>query len=383
MQTSSEITVDVTGSCDVPGAGVSAVVLNTTVTEPTSASFVTVFPSDATLPLASNLNFAAGQTVPNLVTVKVGADGNVKVYNGAGQTHVIFDIVGWYGGETPDGSRFNALPPARILDTRTNPQGNPPGPVDEGEAIVVDAIGVGGVPPNGVDAVVLNTTVTEATSGSFLTVFPSDAAAVPLASNLNFAAGQTVPNLVTVKVGADGNVKVYNKLGSVHVILDVAGWYGGAATDLFHPLTPCRDWDTRAGETAPGPKGKVGPASSTTVDVTGVCSVPPAGASAVIVNATVTEPTAPSYLTVYPSDVAQAPLASNLNFGTGQTVANLVIVRTGPDVKTYNEGGQTHALFDVVGYFAPDPNQEQAGPGEGGVSGEGGGSGGGGPALGP
>jgi hypothetical protein len=52
-------------------------------------------------------------------------------------------------------------------------------------------------------------------------------AALPLASNLNFAAGVTAPNLVIVKVGTDGYVKVYNQIGSVHVIIDVAGWYSG------------------------------------------------------------------------------------------------------------------------------------------------------------
>ena len=119
---------------------------------------------------------------------------------------------------------FNPLPPTRILDTRSGP--GPTGKVGPDGTITVDVTGLGGVPATGVSAVVLNTTVTEPTSASFLTVFPSDSS-MPLASNLNFSAGQTVPNLVIVRVGADGNVKVYNKLGSVHVIFDVAGWYTG------------------------------------------------------------------------------------------------------------------------------------------------------------
>ena len=49
----------------------------------------------------------------------------------------------------------------------------------------------------------------------------------PSTSNLNFTAGQTIANLVVVPVGADGNVIVYHKAGSVHVIADVAGWYTG------------------------------------------------------------------------------------------------------------------------------------------------------------
>ena len=47
-------------------------------------------------PTASNLNFVPGQTVANLVMVKVGTDGKVKIYNAAGQVHVIFDVVGYF-----------------------------------------------------------------------------------------------------------------------------------------------------------------------------------------------------------------------------------------------------------------------------------------------
>ena len=176
------------------------------------------------MPLASNLNFQTGVTIPNLVIVKVGGDGNTKVFNAQGSTHVIFDVAGWFGGLGSDGTLFRSLTPTRILDTRTSPQGVPAGKVDQGETIMVD-VTVGAV-PSGASAVILNVTATEPTSSSFLTVFPSGAA-LPLASNLNFAASVTVPNLVIVKVGADGNVKVYNKIGSVHVIFDVAGWYSG------------------------------------------------------------------------------------------------------------------------------------------------------------
>ena len=41
-------------------------------------------------------NFLANQTIPNLVVAKVGADGKVALYNHAGSSHVIFDVVGWY-----------------------------------------------------------------------------------------------------------------------------------------------------------------------------------------------------------------------------------------------------------------------------------------------
>jgi len=154
--------------------------VNTTVTEPTSGSHLTVYPSDTPQPLASNLNFTPGQTVPNLVIVKVGvADGSVKIYNNSGSTHVIFDVVGWYGAS---GDVFYPITPARVLDTRTGPQGSPPGSVAPDAEITVD-VTVGDVPGKA-SGVVVNTTVTEPTAFSYLSVYPSGVA-MPLASNLN------------------------------------------------------------------------------------------------------------------------------------------------------------------------------------------------------
>ena len=73
-----------------------AVVLNVTVTNPNSGSYLTVYPTGSALPTASNLNFMPGQTVPNLVVVKVGSNGQLNVYNAVGNTDVIFDVTGWY-----------------------------------------------------------------------------------------------------------------------------------------------------------------------------------------------------------------------------------------------------------------------------------------------
>ena len=73
-----------------------AVVLNVTVTNPTAVSYLTVYPSGTTRPLASDLNYAGGQTIPNLVVVKLGADGTISLYNNRGSADVVIDVAGWY-----------------------------------------------------------------------------------------------------------------------------------------------------------------------------------------------------------------------------------------------------------------------------------------------
>ena len=74
-----------------------AVVLNITVTDTTAASYLTLWPDGTAQPLASDLNWIAGNTLPNLIVVKLGADGSIDFYNGFGMTDVIVDVVGWYG----------------------------------------------------------------------------------------------------------------------------------------------------------------------------------------------------------------------------------------------------------------------------------------------
>ncbi len=346
------IAAAVTGVGGVPASGVTAVALNVTVTQPSAGGFLTVYPWGTTRPTASSLNFVAGQTVPNLVLAKVGTDGKVSVYNLTGTTHVIFDVVGWYGGAgAPAGSRFTTMAPVRTLDTR-NGTGGLFGPVGPGGTIAVPVAGVGGVPLSGVTAVALNVTVTQPSAGGFLTVYPSGTLR-PVASNLNFVAGETVPNMVMAKVGADGKVSVYNLTGTTHVIFDVVGWYGAEGApdgSPFITLAPARILDTRNG--TGGFSSPVGHNGSIAVGVTGVGGVPATGATAVALNVTVTGPTASGFLTVYPSGTTR-PVASNLNFVAGQTVPNLVVAQVGFDGKVivYNLAGNTQVIFDVVGWF--------------------------------
>lgn len=341
--------VQVTGIGGVPASGVSAVVLNVTVTETTSGGYLTVYPTGTSRPLASNLNWSAGgTTVPNAVTVKVGTGGTVELYqSGPGTAQAIVDVEGWFvDGTVADPGGFTALSPSRVLDTRTSG-----GAIAAGGSRDLTLAGAGGVPASGVAAVVLNVTVTATTRGGYLTVYPTGAAR-PTASNLNWSTpGTTVPNLVTVKLGAGGSVTIYQSgPGTAQVIVDVAGYYlDGTVTKpgMFVPLDPTRVLDTRTGSAVPG-------GGDTSLAILGHGGVPATGVFAVVLNTTVTETTAGGFLTVYPG-TGTLPTASNLNWSAaGTTVPNLVTVMAGSDgTVVFHNGspGTTQVIADTAGYY--------------------------------
>ncbi|MCU1394285.1 MAG: hypothetical protein JWM34_2713 [Ilumatobacteraceae bacterium] len=216
-----ELRVKVAGIGGVPATNVGAVSLNVTAVGPDGSGFVTVYPC-GTRPNASNLNFVAGQTVPNAVIAPVSANGEVCLFSSV-NTHLIADVNGWFAV----GSSFNALTPARIVDTRpTEAQGavtvakQKYGP---STVLKFTIAGAGGVPATGVSAVALNVTVVDPDAAGYVTVFPCGDR--PLASNVNFVAGQTVPNAVVVPVSAAGEVCIFSNTPS-YILVDVNGWIG-------------------------------------------------------------------------------------------------------------------------------------------------------------
>ncbi|MFE5721622.1 hypothetical protein [Streptomyces erythrochromogenes] len=89
------VSLQVAGVEGVPLTGVTAVVLNVTVTNPTEAGHLIVHPHGTGRPGVSNLNFTPGQTVSNLVVVPV-VDGRVTFFNNSGSVDVIADLNGWF-----------------------------------------------------------------------------------------------------------------------------------------------------------------------------------------------------------------------------------------------------------------------------------------------
>lgn len=344
-------------------ADATAVILNVTVTNCTSATDVRVYPSDASsIPGASNINAGTGQTVPNLVTATLSAAGTVSLLSSGGTVDLLADLAGWYTPTSGD-SGFTSLDPRRILDTRTPPVGVPAAgrvpastpidlqvtgslPTSDGDTVTV---------PADATAVVLNVTATGASANTDVRIYPTPAdisAPRPLVSNLNLRAGETTPNLVTVAVGAGGKVRLANAAGEVHLLADIAGYYSASSAGRYVPVVPTRFLDTRTGIGSAATA--VGPAQYADLKIAGARGVP-ATALAAVLNVTATGVTSGTDVRAYPKPAADGPppTVSNLNLIKGATRANLAIVKPGDDgrVRIRNLGGFVHLIGDVAGYF--------------------------------
>src|SRR5438445_1476517 len=192
-------------------------------------------------------------------------------------------------------AKFTPLSPSRILDTRTGQTTidglyNGIGALSLNAQLDLPVAGRGGVPATGAGAVVMNVTVVDPVGGGYITAWPTGNP-LPWTSNINFVAHQTIPNLITVKLGTSGKVSLYNASYGTDLLADVAGWF--PASSAFVPLVPARLLDTRTGQSTIDGQfnaiGAVGPVQELDLTVAGRGGVPSTGADSVVPNDTVTE----------------------------------------------------------------------------------------------
>jgi protocatechuate 3,4-dioxygenase beta subunit len=212
------IPVGVLGQKGVPASGVSAVVLNVTATEATSAGYVTAWP-EGSRPATSNLNLeSAGQTIANQVVIPVGSDGSIRLFTQSGG-HFIADVTGWYtddSASTDTTGLFIPVSPYRVVDSRSG------GKFAAGATLTLLAAAPG-TAAAAKSGLAMNVTATEATAAGFVTVWPGPTR--PTASSLNVTAvGQTISNHVIMATAADGGVRLFTQTGT-HFVVDISGWY--------------------------------------------------------------------------------------------------------------------------------------------------------------
>ncbi len=154
-------------------------------------------------------------------------------------------------------------------------------------------------------------------------------------------------------------------LGVVATVVVTAAWdvdaAPGDADSTFVPTAGCRLVDTRTGADNVGDRSAaLGPGDIFEIDVhgsNGECTGPlaiPVDAVGVAFNVTAVNATARSNLRIYPGDLAEVPLLSNLNVTPGgPPTPNKVDVQLSPSgsVKVFNFNGSVDVIFDVVGYY--------------------------------
>jgi hypothetical protein len=367
------VTQQARGDSSVP-AGASAVTGNLTVTGSTFSWAVYLGPNPVASPTSSTVNFSAGETTANGLTVALSGTGTLSatyISNPGNTTDLVFDVTGYF---TPDatGATYHPMTPVRLLDSRANNGLGAKIPANTPVSFHVSAANrVGSQVPANATAVTGNLTVVNETFAWAVYVGPV-ANASPTTSTLNFLTGDIKANSLTVTLD-DGSLDGAGHKGDLwltymstpgnttDLVFDVTGYYTADTTgSMFVPVTPTRLLDTRTTNTPAGVPGKL--LANTPfylpVSVAGHPGSPvPSNASAVTGNVTVTNPSFAWAL--YCGDVSNAaPTTSTLNFTTGQTKANGVTVSLGSGGMlwfTYlsTSGNTTDLVFDVTGYFVP------------------------------
>jgi hypothetical protein len=305
-------------------AGATAVTANVTAVNPTSAGYISVFPC-GNRPEVSNVNFAAGQTVPNQVTVGI-TNGQVCVFAPV-PTNVIIDVAGWWrpaaGGSAP-----TPITPSRLADTRNGDLGGAVGP---GRTAVLP---MPASVPGDATAVSLNLTAVRPTAATFVAAYPCGAGR-PNVSNMNLSPGDTRANLVTVSLDATRQICLYSDQGTVNLVADLtAVWTPSNGAVGLRPLTPPqRTLDTRT----------TNPLSSSVRQI-----IPPTPGVA-FANITLTRVTQPVFAAVFPcGDGYQG--TSNVNAVPGETNANAVVVNATTGVCAL-ASGPVDVVFDTFAYL--------------------------------
>jgi hypothetical protein len=174
-----------------------------------------------------------------------------KIIGSAGALAIIavaFGVQAGFSAAPSAPSSVVTVDPARILDTRIAlgvPGSTPVGPAS---TITVQVTGVGGVPANAT-GVVVTITGTEATQNTFVTATPTGSPR-STTSVLNVSPGVDIANTITVALGTNGQIDLYNNGGKVHLIADVTGYLlpaTGTSTTTPHVETTTVEFNAFSG----------------------------------------------------------------------------------------------------------------------------------------
>jgi hypothetical protein len=333
------VRVPVAGQCGVP-ADATAVALTVTVdaSATPAGGFVSIWPEGTDIPTASVVNHLSNEVRANGAIVGL-LTGSLAVLSSTGAP-IIVDVTGWFvPADASAAGRFVPIAPTRATDTRLAPRA---APLASGETMTVPL--PAGVPSDA-SAVAITVTTTQGPPG-FLSVSPGGVGRAPSSVLNTDRRDQTRAAGAIVGVTSAG-IDVFSLSGG-HVIVDVTGWFTGAAAPVASDglfvaeRAPRRLLDTRNGD----PIWAQGAVE--------IANVAP-NAAALVLNAAIVLPRAPGYLTLYPARQGLPGTSSVNGPFTGEVAAAMAIVpATQAGVGVYASHG-ADAVVDVSGWFTGTP----------------------------
>jgi hypothetical protein len=218
------VKVEVPPGTDVPGSGVSALVVNVTATEASGPGFLQAIPTGNGTGATSTVNYVANENAATHAIVPLGADGTISVFT-SNSAHIVVDVMGYITDSTAQLTTFGLfvpVPPDRYYDSRIAPNSIHAG----GSTVTVPLAGSPFAVPVGAAAISINLTSDAAAGPGFVTVYPADGT-FPLSSNLNYVAATPVANAALVKLSTTGTLNAFVNVAT-HVIVDVNGYFTGS-----------------------------------------------------------------------------------------------------------------------------------------------------------
>jgi hypothetical protein len=214
------------GSLGGVPSNATAVTGNVTVVNETSAWAVYLGPDPIAIPTSSTINFTAGQVRANGLTVALSATGSLSatyISTAGNTTDLVFDVTGYFTADA-SGATYHPMAPARLLNTRA---GNGlSGKLSANTPATFQVTGRGGV-PTGATGVTGNLTVTGSSAGWAIYIGP-DPIASPTSSTINFKAGDTLANGLTVALGSGGTLSatyISTPGNTTDLVFDVTGYF--------------------------------------------------------------------------------------------------------------------------------------------------------------
>ena len=202
-------------SCHVPSAA-QAYSLNFTLVPPGPVSYLTVYPTGESLPVVSTMNDLTGTVVANAAIAPAGTGGSIEAYV-TQTTNLVVDINGYFAPVAEGALSLYALPPCRVLDTRTLAGVDP-----FAGAINVDVIGSGCGGTSAAQGYVFNATVVPDGPLGYLTLWPQGSAQ-PLVSTLNAEDGDITSNMAIVPTSST-EISAFAS-NSTNLVLDLFGYF--------------------------------------------------------------------------------------------------------------------------------------------------------------